>query len=231
MHQNSFLRVRQVFSYATSLLRNWERRHPCLPHSPSTTLAGKDPCAPRAILLPSTIACLLLLLLPALCFAQAKRVVIVKCDGLPYDLVDRFVREPDLRTGKSQLPWIDHIFYQRGARLANFYVRGMSLSAPSWSLLETGQHLQIKGNVEFDRYTLHAGDYLNFVPYILNGAAGNRVDMAAVEVLDSLQAAMLMDAFPHNERYLTFSLFQRGPRFITFQKTLQNKFKHAPKEL
>src|ERR1044072_8537792 len=88
--------------------------------------------------------------------AQTKRVLIVKFDCFPYDLVDRFVKQRDSSTGKSALPWIDYIFYQRGSRLSNFYVRGMSLSAPSWSLLETGQHLQIKGNVEFDRYTLHS---------------------------------------------------------------------------
>ena len=52
-----------------------------------------------------------------------------------------FVHERDPRTGKSQLPWFDYIFYQRGTRLANFYVRGMSLSAPSWSIIDTGQHL------------------------------------------------------------------------------------------
>ncbi|HEY6660368.1 MAG TPA: hypothetical protein VI031_04470, partial [Pyrinomonadaceae bacterium] len=79
--------------------------------------------------------------------AQTKRLVVIKCDGLPYDLLDRLVKQHDPQSGKSVLPWIDHIFYQRGARLSNFYVRGMSLSAPSWSLLETGQHLQIKGNV------------------------------------------------------------------------------------
>ena len=97
-------------------------------------------------------------------FGQTKRLVVIKCDGLPYDVVDRFVKQHDPQSGKSVLPWIDHIFYQRGARLSNFYVRGMSLSAPSWSLLETGQHLQIKGNVEFDRFTLHSYDYLNFFP-------------------------------------------------------------------
>ena len=106
---------------------------------------------------------LLLLLLPALSTAQTKRVVVVKVDGLPYGLLDSCVAERDARTGKSQLPWIDHIFYHHGTRLANFYVRGMSLSAPSWSMLDTGQHLQIKGNVEFDRYTLHAYDYLNII--------------------------------------------------------------------
>src|ERR1044072_7664984 len=77
--------------------------------------------------------------------AQTKRLVIIKCDGLPYDVVDSVVKQHNPQSGKSLLPWIDHIFYQRGARLSNFYVRGMSLSGPSWSLLETGQHLQIKG--------------------------------------------------------------------------------------
>src|SRR5205085_10168150 len=68
--------------------------------------------------------------------AQTRRLVVIKCDGLPYDFVDRFVKQRDPGTGKSELPWIDYIFYQRGARLSNFYVRGMTLSAPSWSLLE-----------------------------------------------------------------------------------------------
>ena len=99
-----------------------------------------------ALLLP------LLLLVPALACAQVSRVVVIKVDGLPNDMVDEFARERNPQTGKSMLPWIDHVFYQGGTRVTNFYVRGMSLSAPSWSLLETGQHLQIKGNVEVDRF-------------------------------------------------------------------------------
>lgn len=172
-----------------------------------------------------------LLLFSAVAEGQVKRVVIIKADGLPYDVVDGFVRERDARTGKSQLPWIDFIFYQGGARLENFYVRGMSLSAPSWSLLETGQHLQIKGNVEFDRYTQKTYDYLNFLPFIINTSRGLRVDMPGAEVLDSLGEPLLVDAFRHDERYVTFSLFQRGPRFLTFHKSLENKFKQAPRQL
>jgi hypothetical protein len=164
-------------------------------------------------------------------FAQTKRLVIIKCDGLPYDVVDRFVKQRDPQSGKSLLPWIDHIFYQRGARLSNFYVRGMSLSAPSWSLLETGQHLQIKGNVEFDRYTLHSYDYLNFFPLYLAGVNGSRIDMRAVEVLDSLNLPMLSDAYPHDERYTTYSIFLRNPRYSTLQRSLQNRFTRSPKEL
>ena len=174
---------------------------------------------------------LVLLVACASAVAQPKRVVVIKCDGLPYDMVDRLARQHDPQSGKSVLPWIDHIFYQRGARLSNFYVRGMSLSAPSWSLLETGQHLQIKGNVEFDRYTLRSYDYLNFFPLYLGGIVGARVDMPAVEILDSLGLPLLADAYPHDERYMSLSLFLRGPRYSTLQNSLQNKFLRPPKEL
>jgi hypothetical protein len=193
---------------------------------PAALCAGQHPRG----LIPLCVL-LLLLLAPALSFGQTKRLVTVQCDGLPYELVDRFVKERDPRTGKSQLPWFDYIFYQRGTRLANFYVRGMSLSGPSWSLLDTGQHLQIKGNVEFDRYTLQTYDYLNFVPFYVNATAGRRLDMPGVEVLDSLGVPLLTDAFPHSERHATFSLFQRGPRYVTFQKALENRFKKPPKDL
>src|SRR5688500_8485814 len=176
-------------------------------------------------------ALLLLLVSYTSAVAQPQRLVVIKCDGLPYDMVDRLARQHDAQSGKSVLPWIDHIFYQRGARLSNFYVRGLSLSAPSWSLLETGQHLQIKGNVEFDRYTLHTYDYLNFIPFFIARIGGARVDMPAVEVLDSLGTPMLSDAYPHRQRYVGMSLFQRGGRLISFQKSLENKFKRGPKEL
>ena len=194
------------------------------PASPSI----KPRCRSRALVV---LAVLAFLLFPTPGTGQTKRVVSIQCDGLPYDLVDRFVRERDPRTGKSQLPWFDYIFYQRGTRLENFYVRGMSLSAPSWSLIDTGQHLQIKGNVEFDRYTLQTYDYLNFLPFYVKTTMGNRVDMQGVEVLDSIGVPLLTSAYPHSELHATFSLFQRSPRYMTFAKALENKFKKAPKEL
>jgi len=174
---------------------------------------------------------LLLALAGSEAIAQPKRLVVVKCDGLPYGLIDQLVKRRDVRTGKSALPWIDFIFYQKGTRLSSFYVRGMSLSAPSWSLLETGQHLQIKGNVEFDRYTMYTYDYLNFIPFYISGVVGARVDMPAVELLDSLKIPLLTDAYPHDEYYMTFSLLQRAPRFATIQSGLQNRFARSPKEL
>ncbi|HEX8853560.1 MAG TPA: alkaline phosphatase family protein, partial [Pyrinomonadaceae bacterium] len=165
-------------------------------------------------------------------YAQASRVVIIKVDGLPQDRLEEFVRERNPRTGKSQLPWIEEIFYRKGTRLANFYVRGMSLSAPSWSLLETGQHLQIKGNVEFDRFTLHSYDYLNFIPFYLAHAGGKRVDMPGAELLDELGLPLLIDAYPYDERHMSFQLYQRGTRWTTLQRGLQNRFtSRAPRDL
>ncbi|HEX8071037.1 MAG TPA: alkaline phosphatase family protein [Pyrinomonadaceae bacterium] len=164
--------------------------------------------------------------------AQAKRLVVVKVDGLPYAEVDKFVRERDPRTGKSALPWIDYLFYQRGTRVENFYVRGMSLSGPSWSLLDTGQHLQIKGNAEFDRFTLHTYDYLNFIPVWVASVAGHRVDMPGSETLDELGIPLLFDSYPNDARYQGFQTYQRGVRWTTMKLALENYFKtRSPREL
>ncbi|MFN2501680.1 MAG: alkaline phosphatase family protein [Pyrinomonadaceae bacterium] len=139
-----------------------------------------------------------------------KRVVVIKIDGLPAYYVDRFVKERDPVTGKSVLPWFDEVFYKNGTRVPNFYTRGMSLSGPSWGQLDTGQHLQIKGNVEYDRYTSHAYDYLNFLPYYIGYAGKTKMDMPAVEVLDQLKIPLLVDMFPYERRYTSNQLYQRG---------------------
>jgi hypothetical protein len=170
-------------------------------------------------------------MLPGQAVAQAKRVVILKVDGLQPDIVDRFVRERNPRTGKSLLPWTELVFYQQGTRLQNFYVRGMSLSAPSWSMLDTGQHLQIKGNVEYDRFTLHAYDYLNFLPFYISNVGQRRVDMPGAETLDDAGLPLLVDAYAPAERFMSFQLYQRGMRWRTLQYGAQNRFLKNPREL
>jgi hypothetical protein len=159
---------------------------------------------------------------------QAKRVVVIKVDGLPYDMVERFARETDPLTGKSLLPWFDSIFFKNGTRITNFYVRGMSLSAPSWSTLDTGQHLQIKGNVEFDRDVLHTYDYLNFIPFYFKQATGADVDMPGTEVLDSLGLPMLVDAYDNYQRFPGSQLYGRGARMATLQRAGKAKFMRNP---
>ncbi|HKO35209.1 MAG TPA: alkaline phosphatase family protein [Pyrinomonadaceae bacterium] len=163
--------------------------------------------------------------------AQAKRVVLLKVDGLPYQTIDRFVRERDPQTGKSRLPWFEHIFYQNGTRLTNFYVRGMSLSGPSWSLIDTGHHLQIKGNVEFDRYIFHTYDYLNFMPFYFKQAYRGNVDMPGTEVIDLLGLPLLMDAYDNYQRLPGPQLYGRGARLGTLQRAGQAQISRNPIQL
>jgi hypothetical protein len=174
---------------------------------------------------------LLVLALHTTAPAQTKRVVVIKIDGLPYEMVERFAREQDPLTGKSRLPWFDNIFFKNGTRLTNFYVRGMSLSGPSWSTLDTGQHLQIKGNVEFDRDILHAYDYLNFIHFYFKQATGASVDMPGTEVLDSLGVRMLIDAYDNYQRLPGAQLYGRGARIATLQHAGQTTFLKNPIDL
>mgnify|MGYP000355502594 CR=1 FL=1 len=177
----------------------------------------------RRRILVCSLAVVLIVFLSPVAFAQAKRVVVIKADGLSYDHIERFIAECNPVTGESLLPAIKHVFYDNGTRLQNFYVRGISLSAPSWSLLDTGQHQQIKGNVEYDRLTLRRYDYLNFPPFYLNYLRSQRVDKIGTEVLDSVGIPLLFDAFDYGQRYQSYQLFQRAVRWTTIAEASKSR--------
>jgi len=158
----------------------------------------------------------------SLSWSATQRVVIVKADGLPFYLLDRWAQETDPRTGKSLLPWIARVFYDGGTRLSNFYVRGLSLSAPSWALLDTGQPSLIKGNVEFDRLTHRSYDYLNFFTFYLKQSVGRSIEMPGVEVLDEHGIPLLVDAYPRHERHMSFQLYQRGKTNLSANRSLKH---------
>lgn len=164
----------------------------------------------------------LLMLLASACFAASgpRRLVMVKVDGVPAGLLERYVHEHDPETGKSRLPWIDLVFQKQGTTVKNFYVRGISLSVPSWSLLDTGRHLVIHGNVEYDRYTARAYDYMNFFPFYFNYARTRQADMPGVEVLDTLGVPLLIDRYSRQQRYQGLQLYQRGVPWETLKESL-----------
>ncbi len=155
---------------------------------------------------------------------RPRRVVILKLDGLNGDLLYNTMRQIDPDSGKSRLPWFSHIFAEHGTIFENFYTRGISLSAPSWSMLDTGHHTLIRGNVEYDRYTGQVYDYLNFFPFYLGYARSRAVDMPGVEVLDRAGIPLVIDAFPYAERFQSFQLFQRGVRWTTLEQVLKRRF-------
>ena len=163
--------------------------------------------------------------------AQVQRVVILKVDGVPAEVVEREIDRVDPLTHKSSLPWIDFVFRSNGVSVPNFYVRAISLSAPSWSLLDTGQHLQIRGNAEFDRYTGSVYDYLNFVPFYLGYALNHKVDMPGVEVLDDLKIPLLIDRFPYASVYQGPQLYQRGVSWTSLRQSLTHRFSRSLHEL
>lgn len=154
---------------------------------------------------------------------KVERIVILKVDGLPPRLLEQYARLSG-RPERVRLPRIAGIFGENGASLENFYTRGLSLSAPSWSLLDTGRHLEIHGNVEYDRYTLRPWDYLNFFPFYVGYALSRRVDMPGAELLDQQGVPLLIDRFPYQQRYQSFQLLQRGIRWSTLHSTLQVGF-------
>ncbi len=161
---------------------------------------------------------------PAVGSGPAKRLVILKVDGLNGDLLYRAIAEKDPRTGRSRLPWMEQIFVHNGTIFENFYTRGISLSTPSWSMLDSGRHTVIRGNVEFDRFTGRVYDYLNFVPLYVSYARYHRVDMPGVEVLDEAGIPLLSDRFPVNRQMQGFELFQRAVRWTTIKKGLERQF-------
>lgn len=178
------------------------------------------------------LAVFLLSILP--CFAKVDRIVILKVDGLPDELVEKYVHEPGGagKEGRSRLPWFDQVFRKNGVWMANYYSRGLSLSAPSWSILDTGRHLVIRGNSEVDRYTLRPYDYLNFFPFYLGYARNKRMDMPGVEILDEQGVPLLIDRFSPDQRFQGFQLYQRGVSWTTLRDSLGRTFTGKPaKEL
>jgi hypothetical protein len=156
----------------------------------------------------------------------------IKLDGVPANLLEETLQERNPATGKSRLPWIEEIFSRQGARLSNFYVRGISLSAPSWAMLDSGQHQRIHGNVEYDRFMLRPYDYLNFVPFYLKNAAGKVYNSVGAQTLDASGVRLLIDYFPPDQRYQSFQMFQRGVRWLTLRRSLAKRFtSRSPRQL
>jgi Type I phosphodiesterase / nucleotide pyrophosphatase len=156
--------------------------------------------------------------------APARRIVILKIDGLGAGLLYGAMRQTDPETGKSLLPWFSYVFGEHGTVFDNFYTRGMSLSAPSWSMLDTGQHSVIRGNVEYDRYTGEVYDYLNFFPLYIGYARKRNVDMPGVEVLDRAGIPLVIDRFPDSQAFQSFQLLQRGVRWTSLEGVLKQRF-------
>ena len=147
-------------------------------------------------------------------------------------MLEKWLHASNPKTGRPTLPWMHRVFIEGGATVQNFYTRGISLSVPSWSLLDTGRRLAIRGNAEYDRVTSTPYDYLNFFPFYVNYARSRRADMPAVEVLDEARIPLFIDEFEPQQRLQSMQLFQRGVRWKTLEASLRNRItSRSPKQL
>ena len=157
--------------------------------------------------------------------------MLLKADGLPGWLIERMLAERDPATGKSPLPLLERIFVEQGVRVRNFYSRGLSLSVPSWSILDTGRPTTIRGNVEYDRYTLRVFDYLNFMPFYFKSVFSKGADMPGVELLDDLGIRLLSDRFAPEQTHQSFQVFHRGIRWDSLKRAARGPFRvFSPRE-
>jgi Type I phosphodiesterase / nucleotide pyrophosphatase len=152
---------------------------------------------------------------------RVERVVVLKVDGLTPSALQDYVRRT--RGSRAPRPWLEYVFERHGVWLDNFYARGLSLSAPSWSVLDTGRHLEIRGNAEYDRYTLRAYDYLNFFPSYVRIVGAPR-DMPGVELLDEYGIPLLIDRFPSGSSFQGTQLLQRDVDWSVAQTALKRTF-------
>jgi hypothetical protein len=222
-HQKTAFRVPVSTGSGSFTIPDWRLKPPLPPEGGTLNTVRKRALVPLNTWL-MTQFLFAFLILHSVAVGQTKRVVVIKADGLSYDHIERFVAERDPQKGESLLPAIKRAFYDGGTRLQNFYVRGISLSAPSWSLLDTGQHLQIKGNVEYDRFTMRTYDYLNFFPFYAGYLRSKQVDKVGTEVLDDSGISLLLDAFDYERLYQSYQLFQRGARWTTMLSAPKEHF-------
>ncbi len=153
-----------------------------------------------------------------------RRLVILKVDGMGQDQLMAALEKRDPASGKSQLPWLSESLPNKALSTKTFTRAASASCAPSWSMLDTGHHTVIRGNVEYDRFTGEVYDYLNFFPLYIGYARQRQVDMPGVEVLDRAGIPLLIDRFQYSANFQSFQLFQRGVRWTTLEDVLKRKF-------
>ena len=147
---------------------------------------------------------------------------VVQYDGVPtMKLSIGLVRERDPQTGKSQLPWL--IIFINAARACQFLCFAeWACHGPSWvrhrywSTPPDKRHRGIR-SVHSAKY-----DYLNFIPLYVQGTIGKRVDMQGVRGARPRLVFLYCRPLPLITKARALFFIQRGVRYITFQKALEN---------
>ncbi len=160
------------------------------------------------------------------------RLVLIKVDGLPGPLLEA-VLDPDGAeadrlpaphlfrqacararqiSGRSMLlPNIHHYFVERGLRACRVDSATLTLSVPSWSLIDTGQPSLVKTNAYFNRFDGRLLNYLDqlrqSITLLTNGAGRS----AALAPLDLVGIPIVTDAFAPSRVWSSLQPLTRQP--------------------
>ena len=166
-----------------------------------------------------------------LAVSDRPRLVLIKVDGLPPDLLatlsvperedywQRLAYAPDLRravrfyqeqTGRSiLLPNIRHYFFQDGVYVENFYSETLTLSPSSWALIDTGQPSVIKGHGTFSRDTCYLRYYLDGFRDTLDAIRHGESKSAALWNLDQVGVSLMSDGFDPDRAWSGPQIYRR----------------------
>ena len=177
------------------------------------------------------------LLLGAL-FAEGEgsRLVLIKVDGLPPDLLaalsvperedywERLRYAPDLRravrfyqeqTGRSiLLPNIRQYFFQDGVYVENLYSETLTLSAAAWAVIETGQPSVIKGHATFSRDTCYLRSHLDGYRELLDAIRHGESKSTALWNLDQIGVSLMPDGFDPDRAWSGPQIYRRTANWV-----------------
>lgn len=159
------------------------------------------------------------------------RLVQIKVDGLSPLLVDallhpddpeKLARLPDpegfrraialwrLYAGREDLlPNFRRYFYQQGVRAQNMFAATMTLSAASWSIIDTGQPSVLKKHMVFSRQNGYLRSHLDGFRDTLEIIFRDAHKTSALWHLDQAGVSLLLDAFNPLRTYVTPQLLYR----------------------
>jgi hypothetical protein len=160
-----------------------------------------------------------------------KRLVLIKVDGLPPallaaaalperdDLVNRLAYAGEFRhavalfrqqTGRPIiLPNIRKYFFQEGVVCENMFSATLTLSASSWSVIDTGQPSVIKKQAAFSRETGYLRSYLDGFRDTLDAVKRHGEKTSAVWNLDQVGVSLMLDAYDFQRTWTSPQMYSR----------------------
>lgn len=157
------------------------------------------------------------------------RLILVKIDGMPGLLLEAMLdpgsaaarRLPDpamfqlayrracQATGREiLLPNLTHYFSRQGIR-CEMRSSTLTLSGPSWAVIDTGQPGIVKTNSYFNRYSGLLRNYLDQFREVYGLALGQTKRTTALWQLDLLGIPVMADAFPPRRTWQSIQLYCR----------------------